>query len=125
MIGMLLPFIFLFNTGMELMENKDELGVLIEQGKSEAEIEKELTADQKAFEEVTTALIHKTLTAGAKKTEVSRHFGAPVTKSEDQDGEEWMYRSRQGVRWEKAWIVLNFDKGGKLKDWDCSRVQCR
>lgn len=107
------------------MENKDELGILVEQGKSEAAIEKELAADQKAFEEITAALIHKTLIAGAKKSEVLSRFGVPVTKSDDADGEEWMYRSRNGVRWEKAWIVLNFNKEGRLEDWDCSRVQCR
>lgn len=111
--------------GMEMMEHREELGTLKEQGKDEAQKEKDLTEHEARFQAVRQALIGKELRIGALSKEVLSKYGKPVVAdSASGTGEKWLYRSRKGKWLDRPWVYLYFDQKKNLTSWECGHTEC-
>ena len=111
--------------GMEVMEHREELGTLKEQGKDEAEKEIILAEQEARFQAVRKALVGKELGIGVLSKEVLSKYGKPVVAdSAGGQGEKWLYRSRKGKWLDRPWVYLYFDQKKSLSGWECGHTEC-
>jgi hypothetical protein len=96
----------------------DGLDALVEFGKNQAEIEKDLARETETFERVRDAVESGAIAKGQSKTAIVEECGEPVIMYQDSKSgrEKWVYKPAASSFFAGVKIYLFFDSSGALDE---------
>ncbi|MFH1665407.1 MAG: hypothetical protein ABIA77_04590 [Candidatus Omnitrophota bacterium] len=105
---------------VKYVKSKGGLQALIEVGKKNQEMEKELKGETGAYEKVRKALDKGRFEKGEAAADIIRKYGEPVIVLQDEKGggQKWVYKPAQASFWSGEKVYLLFDENDALVDWE-------
>ncbi len=104
---------------VKYVRSKDGLQALIELGRKNREMEKELEGETSSYGEIRDALDEGRLEKGETAADIVKKYGEPVIvlSGEKEGGQKWVYKPAQASFWSDEKVYLLFDEKGELEDW--------